>query len=556
MAPPAAARGGSWGDATDVAGAPALKPSKAATPSPMRAPAPPPPKPADAGPTRRDEAPVERVRTEARAPQPSWDEVIARAPSDALRRLNTSRAAEAETQINQRPPVITAPPLRGSEDRTLLEPADPSSRRPPVAIPTDADHAAPSFIDITERQPPSLHKPKPPTVLAKSSRNMSDTLPPFEAPTVKPARPSAPAAQRPAPAAPKAVLPSRPAPARTSDTMPPTRVDVPRDATLKGVVMAEAEGPVRREPALQNAPVNLRPSKGLADDLDLPPSRPSEQSASDLGQATMFGVLTPDLPSQSMGGQTRVAAKDALAGAAPSRGSVPAFGKDAERRRDMAPAADLMPWEVSDPEATPQLDFERQARPKPADSALGIGDLSLPGEPMLGVEMSAVEVSLGELGDVRIVASGLFRRWLSMFIDVGLVSALVVTPAAFGLFGARLSRRELLTLDGFTNALRDGELLLPLAVFVALLFLGSLVFRLSLGRTPGEWIMRIALVRSRDAEKPGTTRIVLRSLFGLLSLALAGAGYFFIILDRRSRTLHDVLTGVTMIKGRPIRHDA
>lgn len=549
--PSTSLRNVSWADATDIG---ATAPSKAKLPP--RAPRP--EVAAPAGPTRTDQDPVERVRTENRSPQPAWDEVIARAPSDVLKRMRTNRAAEAETQVNLRSPLVASASVTGSEDHTMLDHPGP---RPPVARPelrsdTEARVSAPSFLDITERQPPSLKKT--PEVLKSSPRNASDTLPPFEAPTLQPARP-APSRPAPAPAA-KAPVPSRPAPAKPAAPAPPTRVEPTRDATLKGVVMSEAEAELRASRALENAPVQLRGPGGFADDLELPPSRPSEQSASDLAQATMYGVLAPEPPSQSMGGATRVAAKDALAGGGPSRGQVPAHGAAAARLRDAieVEVEEALPWEVSDPEATPPLQFDHAGRAEAGDfprrSELSLGDLSLPGEPALGTGLSSVlDAPVDQAGDVRVQASGLGRRWAALFIDTSLVGALVAVPAGLGLFGEALNAKALMSIDGFTGLLRDGELTLPLVVFVALLFFGSLVFRLTLGRTPGELIMRLSLVRSRDAEKPGLVRIVLRSLLGLVSFALAGAGYFFSILDRRSRTLHDVLCGVMMIRGRPTR---
>ena len=551
-APPSAPppRQVSWADATDTGGmtgppaqktAPATLP-RASAPAGVQRLGPPPP----AGPPRREDPLVERVRTENRSPQPAWDEIIARAPTDALKRLKTNRAAEAETQVNMRSPLSAAAPVLSSEDRTLLDHrGGPSQGKPlPVAIPTDAENAAPSFLDITERQPPPVQKPKAPTVLNRAPRGASDTLPPFEAPTLKPDRLS------------KGPQPVRTPPLENRASPPATRAEVPRDATLKGVVMAEARDPTRDGRVLENPRVQLRSPPGLADDLDLPPTRPVDHSASDVAQATHYGVLAPEPSSPSLGGATRVAAKDALAGGSPSRGQVPAFGQEAERRRE-ARAEDPMPWDVNDPELTPELAFEPRGRGAPSaevsQTGLGIGELSLPGEPALGAELSGIEMPQSQAGDVRVQTSGLGRRGLAISIDAALALAMVAGPAGLGLFGSRLASRGLWTLDGFTGAIRNGELLLPLGVFVSLLFIGSLVLRLSVGRTPGEWMMRISLVRSKDAQKPGTARIVLRSLFGLFSLGLAGAGYFFCILDRRSRTLHDVLSGVTMIKGQPVR---
>lgn len=489
---------------------------------------------------------MERVRTEARGPQLAWDEVIARAPSDVLKRMKTSREAEAETQVNLRSPLAPAP----SEDYTVLD--HPGRRVPPPNAAsrsdTEARSDAPSFLDITQRPPPSVKQA--PAVFTSTPRSLSDTLPPFEAPTLQPARPVV--------AKPVVAPPTKPVSAP-----PPTRVDAPRDATLKGVVMSEAEAHARAAKALENPPVKLRTSPSLVDDLELPPSRPSEQSASDLVQPTMYGVLAPEPPSQSMGGATRVAVKDALAGGSPSRGQVPAYGAAAARARDEleieidAP----LPWEVSDPEATPQLDFDRaplettsDQAPVRAGSGLGIGELSLPGEPVLGTGLSRVlEPPAAVDGEVRVQVAGLGRRWMALLLDTLLVAGVVAGLAALGLFGARLEPVDLVDVDRFTGLLRDGELTLPLVVFVALLFLGSLVFRLSVGRTPGELVARVRLVRARDAERPGLLRIVLRAVLGLVSFALAGAGYFFTILDRRSRTLHDVLSGVLLIRGEPRR---
>ncbi|MFO7552818.1 MAG: RDD family protein [Haliea sp.] len=67
------------------------------------------------------------------------------------------------------------------------------------------------------------------------------------------------------------------------------------------------------------------------------------------------------------------------------------------------------------------------------------------------------------------------------------------------------------------------------------------------GQTLGMQAWRVKLVDDARGESPGTGRCVLRCLAALVSLAPAGLGYWWCLVDKRKRYWHDYLSGTHLV---------
>jgi uncharacterized RDD family membrane protein YckC len=68
------------------------------------------------------------------------------------------------------------------------------------------------------------------------------------------------------------------------------------------------------------------------------------------------------------------------------------------------------------------------------------------------------------------------------------------------------------------------------------------------GQTLGMQAWRVKLVDDSHGGVPGTGRCVLRCLAALVSLAPAGLGYWWCLVDRRKRYWHDYLSGTHLVQ--------
>lgn len=67
------------------------------------------------------------------------------------------------------------------------------------------------------------------------------------------------------------------------------------------------------------------------------------------------------------------------------------------------------------------------------------------------------------------------------------------------------------------------------------------------GQTLGMQAWRVKLLDDVTGEVPGTGRCVLRCLAALISLAPAGLGYWWCLVDKRKRYWHDYLSGTHLV---------
>ena len=81
---------------------------------------------------------------------------------------------------------------------------------------------------------------------------------------------------------------------------------------------------------------------------------------------------------------------------------------------------------------------------------------------------------------------------------------------------------------------------------VALLCTG--IVEVVLGRSLGKFVFGLSIVRGRSGEIVAPRRHAVRSLLGVLSFLLLGAGLAWILVDRRCRAWHDLLTDTIVVK--------
>jgi uncharacterized RDD family membrane protein YckC len=152
----------------------------------------------------------------------------------------------------------------------------------------------------------------------------------------------------------------------------------------------------------------------------------------------------------------------------------------------------------------------------------------------------------GETKVILRLASGM-RRSGALAIDAFIILTIVMVPGLLGLFGDEFSTANWLDPDDVSLLLMNGDLTIPLVAIVLLTVLFSAVSHGVMGRSIGKLIMGLELVRKKTGERVGFVRAIVRAFVALFSLLLGGAGYLWLIVDRRARTLHDHLTGTVVV---------
>jgi uncharacterized RDD family membrane protein YckC len=136
---------------------------------------------------------------------------------------------------------------------------------------------------------------------------------------------------------------------------------------------------------------------------------------------------------------------------------------------------------------------------------------------------------VGPLG--RVLATGL--DVLGAITSWSLLTSIVLTLLARG-FGLEVDIAAAETGIGFA---------IGLAAWLGVWFLLPLEL---LGRTPAMAVLGMRVVTTVGGV-PGFTRIVARSLIQLPSVLLLGVGYAVTLFDKRRRTLHDLLSGTSVV---------
>ena len=148
---------------------------------------------------------------------------------------------------------------------------------------------------------------------------------------------------------------------------------------------------------------------------------------------------------------------------------------------------------------------------------------------------------------IRFEAAPLWRRLIATIVDGAVVAALIILPIRAGWFGPVVQNIRPWEPDDIGRALFGGHLTVPLILgaFVFLL-LGSVPHGLA-GRTLGKLLTGLMLVNNGTGSRPGWPQVILRQVVGLLTTVLGAASYCWLIVDRRSSTLHDRLSGTSCV---------
>ncbi|MCK6552863.1 RDD family protein, partial [Myxococcota bacterium] len=139
------------------------------------------------------------------------------------------------------------------------------------------------------------------------------------------------------------------------------------------------------------------------------------------------------------------------------------------------------------------------------------------------------------------------RRVGAMFVDGLVVGAMAIAPAVLGLVGAPIPLASFLDPDPLSGLLMSGALVVPAIVLAIVVLVSSGVAHAVAGRSLGKLVLGLELVEAKTGAPASRPRALVRAVLSLVSLALFGLGYLWVIVDRRSRALHDVLSGTVVV---------
>lgn len=86
---------------------------------------------------------------------------------------------------------------------------------------------------------------------------------------------------------------------------------------------------------------------------------------------------------------------------------------------------------------------------------------------------------------------------------------------------------------------------LMVGAFIALAL--AIALQTIFGRSLGKLILQLRVIHRETGETPSTRRFIIRSLLGIPAFLLFGAGYAWMLVDRRGRTWHDLLTDTVVV---------
>lgn len=428
----------------------------------------------------------------------------------------------------------------------------------------------------------------------------------------RPTRPTAPSDARPGPSAPSGgrrpparSLPEMDTEERVIQAMPkraaPEKKVSPHDLPTFGI-------DVDSWPSGNTKPVfPAHPSgedSGLLENKPVtgagpPPARPGDRPPNE--ETRLGAMVTPDpIPNETVaapgelaglmnGGRSRPELVDDLLSNGPKQSRTPAFRDDDEsidrtrpveglfrdnRELDRAqmqqPVDQTSPDSLRDlqipskptepdqaPGAKPPLEetrafVEMPLAPDRPDSVL----LPMAGSPEDTSELPSPEVSPRgpTAGVMKLELASGTRRALALLIDGVVVLAVVAVPLLLGLFGDAPATADWIEPDDVGTMLIQGDLTIPLVCLVVLILVFSALSHGLTGRSFGKLICGLEVVRKKTGDRITMGRSVARAFLTLLSLMLGGAGYLWLIVDRRARTFHDYLTGTIVVRSssRPV----
>jgi uncharacterized RDD family membrane protein YckC/ketosteroid isomerase-like protein len=132
--------------------------------------------------------------------------------------------------------------------------------------------------------------------------------------------------------------------------------------------------------------------------------------------------------------------------------------------------------------------------------------------------------------------AGIVRRFAAVILD---------NIVAFTILA--LSIRWLLSLSG--NVLDGNIIVAVVSCFSLIAYTAAFFSSLSLGMTPGKWVLGIRAIDKRNGTVPGLGRMFVREVIGkFVSGFFMGLGFFWAIWDRDSQAWHDKLAGTVVIR--------
>ncbi len=139
------------------------------------------------------------------------------------------------------------------------------------------------------------------------------------------------------------------------------------------------------------------------------------------------------------------------------------------------------------------------------------------------------------------------RRFVAIVIDGSLILALIVGIISIGALGERAKASLTTNPDILVDLALEGVLWIPCLGLLLLAGVSTAASHALVGRTLGKMAVGIELVAYHSGEKPGPGRSAVRALLAVLGTALGGAGYLWLIVDPKARTLHDVCSGTAAV---------
>jgi uncharacterized RDD family membrane protein YckC len=518
-----------------------------------------------------EEVPLD-TRRKAKGDRP-WDELID-STADRARALGSSRVP------SERGPTSTPPLTHLPND--LLEPPTPSPTAPRV--------------ETTRQRIQAINRAPDPKIEDRGPR-------------ARPKAPIDPAATPPAPVRSDELIANRPvnSSARFADIEKIRDLDTPAAPGSFGsrvnpsgaphedtrlAAPGELAGPAGPGP-LSAGQARLRASDG-----DPNPSGRPRDGGKKAGTADLFPDKTlpprprPTPGAEAIGGPT-IAAPGELAGliadlhskpSAKAAKAIPTPVAKPTERDLMNPVALASPLDSSlpmrtrtEPEAsaapirptkTPALHsvlrptIEPTSLRPPPDSRIDDGQISMPGSAIpvsdtlrpiqrrdvLGIaDVRAVTDAIGTEPTLTLELASGRRRALALLIDAAVVALPIAIPMMLGLFGQAFRAISYIDPDDVSGLIITGAYKKPLiGVLVVMVIYSALMHALS-GRTVGKLALGLELVATKNGERPKPVRAVVRSLLALVGVVSMGGGYLWLIVDRRSRAIHDWLTGTAVV---------
>ncbi len=147
--------------------------------------------------------------------------------------------------------------------------------------------------------------------------------------------------------------------------------------------------------------------------------------------------------------------------------------------------------------------------------------------------------------------SGFWRRSAAAFIDLLLILpvSLLLCKVAGSLSGLGLPASRIRGMDFWLDLFlaSDATLIGAIGLTIAIAWIYSFVFHVTMGRTIGMAVMKLRII-DVYGDEPSTPRAMARTTGYILGVASLGLGFIWIAFDSEKRGLHDWLSGTYVVK--------